>query len=320
MWLRWVTSNISRQAARQKIAEATSNVFRAVTGAKKESSEPVGPTRIAFIFAMGIESGGLVDLLDHTVTTKCARYLEHAGLLSRRQVVIAESGVGQEAGFQVTQDVIDLHHPDLVIATGFGSSLSGEVHRGDVVMANEVTDKDGLRLRIGLNLSEEAIAGTPGLHAGPLVTVDEMLTKPKERHELAEETLAIVADLESLAVVRACQENKTSCMAIRLITEGVDDRLPAEIEAVNQQNSTAGRIGAVTGAMFQRLSSVKDMWKLKNEALKASDRLARFLAGVAEQVGEPQVDEKDEKQVKELDAPTDAPPTAEQANQEEDAE
>ena len=72
--------------------------------------------------------------------------------------------------------------------------------------------------------------------------------------------------------------------------------------------------------MFQRLSSVKDMWKLKNEALKASDRLARFLAGVAEQVGEPQVDEKDEKQVKELDAPTDAPPTAEQANQEEDAE
>ena len=278
MWLRWVTSNISRQAARQKIAEAASNAIKAVTGAESVQRE-AAPAQIAFIFSLGIESGGLVDALEDTVTTKCARYLEHAGHISGRRVVIAESGVGGEAAQAVTQDVVALHQPELVVATGFATSLSADIHRGDVVMADEVMNTDGLRVRLGLSVSQDAIDQTPGLHTGCLVSVEQMLTTPKDRHDLAADTSAVAGDMETLAVVRACQETKTSCLAIRLITEGIDDRLPAEIEALNLQNSTAGRIGAMTGAMFRRLSSVKDMWKLKAEAMKASDPLRQIPGG-----------------------------------------
>ena len=38
------------------------------------------------------------------------------------------------------------------------------------------------------------------------------------------------------------------------------------------------------GAIFNRPSSVKDMWNLREEAIKASDRLAKFLEGTVEQL------------------------------------
>jgi hypothetical protein len=56
-----------------------------------------------------------------------------------------------------------------------------------------------------------------------------------------------------------------------------------------QQNTTAEKLGAFAGAMFGRFSSVKDIWRLKNRAYRASDRLGRYLASLIRQL--PAVDD-----------------------------
>jgi adenosylhomocysteine nucleosidase len=71
-------------------------------------------------------------------------------------------------------------------------------------------------------------------------------------------------------------------LAIRIISDAVDDELPPEIEHLLKQKSLAGKLGAAAGAMLKRFSAAKDLWKLREDALKASDRLAKFLVGVTQ--------------------------------------
>jgi len=90
--------------------------------------------------------------------------------------------------------------------------------------------------------------------------------------------------MESFAVVEACRRLSVPCLAIRIISDAVDDELPPEVEHLLKQRSLAGKIGAAAGAVMKRLGAAKDLWKLREDALKASDRLAKFLVGVVEQL------------------------------------
>ena len=56
------------------------------------------------------------------------------------------------------------------------------------------------------------------------------------------------------------------------------------IEKILEQQSLAQKLGAATGAVFRRPSSVKDMWNLRERALVASDRLAKFLTQLIPQI------------------------------------
>src|SRR6185295_15522441 len=91
-------------------------------------------------------------------------------------------------------------------------------------------------------------------------------------------------DMETFGVAEVCQERGVPLLAIRIISDGVDDELPSEIENLLAQKTLAGKLGAAAGAVFRRPSAAKDLWRLREDALKASDRLAKFLVGVVGQL------------------------------------
>ena len=66
--------------------------------------------------------------------------------------------------------------------------------------------------------------------------------------------------------------------------DAVDDTLPPEIDRLMRQKTMAGKLGAAAGAIFSRPTAAKDLWDLRGMALKSSDRLAKFLAGMIEQL------------------------------------
>src|SRR5689334_859569 len=104
MLLRWLVNTYLRDAAQGHFQSILQETLRpgsskpAAEGAK-ESAPPelAPPCDVAFIFALGIESGGLVDKLTGASATKCKTFLEHAGTLQGKEIVVAESGVGLEA-------------------------------------------------------------------------------------------------------------------------------------------------------------------------------------------------------------------------------
>jgi adenosylhomocysteine nucleosidase len=147
-------------------------------------------------------------------------------------------------------------------------------------MADSVTDLSGRELEIGLKMDPQAIAATRGLHVGRLLTVDHVIRSPDEKRALGEARRALACDMETIGVAEACRRHKTRFMAVRVISDALEDELPPELESLVNQKSSAAKLGAAAGAVFRRPGSVKEMWRLKEEAIKASDRLATFLEGV----------------------------------------
>ncbi|MBC8357049.1 MAG: nucleoside phosphorylase [Planctomycetes bacterium] len=286
MLLRWLVSNWVRQNAQEHLRSAVTEAMRGAHSAEEHDGEgePLPPIDVVVVFALSIESGGFIDLLQERITTRCHSHIEHRGQLNGRQVLVADSGVGQGAAMAVTADVIRLHQPNWVISAGFAGALQPELRRGHILMADDVTDVTGKRLSIGLTVDHAAIEASPSLHVGRLLTVDQLIRTKSQKEQLGTNHRALACDMETLAVAEACQNAGAKFMSVRIISDSMEDELPKEIEGLMAQDSLVGKIGAAAGAIVNRPSSVKDMWKLKEDALKATDRLARFLTGVIDQL------------------------------------
>ena len=291
MWLRWVVSSllsqVSAEQMRQFVAQAADPAARAAGSTQEGAtagSEPLPAPDVAVLFAVGLESGGLVDLLSRPVTTRCPSFTEHIGLLRDRPVVVAESGIGCRAAERAAEDLVRLHHPQWIISAGFAGGLTPELARLHILMADSVIDARNTSLEVGFRISPEQVAATPGLHVGRLVTVDRLVRDREERLHLARQFQAVACDMETMAVAEVCRRHRTRFLSVRVISDGLDDQLPPELERLVLHPSAAGKLGAATRAIWQRPGIVKDMWRLRETAQRATDRLARFLTGVIPQL------------------------------------
>jgi adenosylhomocysteine nucleosidase len=292
MFVRQLVNAWLRQAAQEKLRE-TVEIARDAAARERLDSDATGeeaspplPCKAAFLFALGVESGGLADRLDGMLRRRYKTRTEYDGLLQGRRVLVVNSGVGAEAAGRATEKVLARHEPAWVISAGFASALGDGLRRGHIVMADSIADLSGNELEIGLKVDPQAVAAARGVHVGRLLTVDHVVRTPGERRALGEERQALACDMETMGVAQACHRHQARFLAVRVISEAVDDELPPDLEALANQKSAAAKVGAAAGALFRRPGSVKDMWRLKEEAIKASDRLAKFLESVLLQLAD----------------------------------
>ena len=285
MNLAWVLRRFLAQQAqanlRDKMAQAVQEGVAPAVSAQSAPASPPPPCDVGIVFALSAESGGTEDLLAGAVTTKGQGFVAHAGALAGRQVVVVQAGVGRQAATHGTQALIRGHKPAWVISAGFAGGLRPELRRGDIVMADEILDISGRTLSIDLKAESDP---RTGLHVGRILTVDKIVHEPAEKAALGQKYEALAVDMESWAVGEICRQDKVRFLSICVISDAVDDTLPEDLDRLIMQQTTAARLGAAAGTLFRRPSSIKDMLRLREEALVASDRLAKFLAGVVERL------------------------------------
>lgn len=296
MLLRWLVNNYLRDAAESKVRETIARLGQAtpenhtLTAQQAteesrpdaaESEEPL-PCEAVIVFALGIESGGLVDLLQGAEKSRHAHGVEHAGKLAGREVAIIDGGVGANAAARATAEAIKFYQPRWVISAGFAGALDENLRRGHIVMPSEIVSAGGERLDVSLKLDPQSLS--KGVHLGRLLTVDTVVRREAERRRLGQEHAAVACDMESFGVADACHQRQVRFLAVRIISDALDDELPPEVEQLLKQKTLAGKLGAATGAILKRFSAAKDLWKLREDAVKASDRLAKFLVSVVQQL------------------------------------
>jgi adenosylhomocysteine nucleosidase len=230
------------------------------------------------VFALNAEAGALADQLEGQQYAQNATFVERSGTLDQRRVVVAEVGVGAENAARGTVDLLTLHQPKLIISAGFCGGLVDELRKGHLLMAEEIVDAAGYRVPVDLRIDRNALS--PGLHIGRLLMVDKVIREPEEKRSLGEQHSALACDLESLAVAEVCRQAGVRFLSVRVVSDTVADRLPIEVEQLLAHKSVAGQLGAAAGAVLNRFSAVGDFWQLYEDALKCSQRLARFLRGV----------------------------------------
>lgn len=282
----WLLTRYLQQAAHQHVYATVEEAVRQhMQGAAEEASAAPEPCEIAVIFALDVEAGGFVDTLDETGgKIQGAGFTVQSAALDQRALALVISGVGPAAAAQATAAVIDVHRPAWVVSAGFAGALHADLPRGAMLMADEIVDGQGTRLRIDFKISPDVVAKTPGLHVGRLLTVNELVAEPEAKLALGKKHDALAVDMESWAVAEVCRQRRTRLLSVRIISDAVEDRLPPEVDRLLKQKSNAARVGAALGALWERPGSAKDFYNLKERALVHSDRLARFLRGVLAQL------------------------------------
>lgn len=239
--------------------------------------------RVAVLFALSQEAAGLVEKLRGVVSWQGSGFTAHVGGLHGEPIVVAVTGPGERAVINAVEAIVQGHRPDWVVSAGFAGGLANGVARMNLVVANEIVTPGGdglpvdvLPVDVPLDPLEWRHVGR--LHVGRLVTVPAIVATPLEKHKLAIDTGAVAVDMESFHVAAICRRENLRFLAVRVISDAVDDALPAEVDHLLKQRTVAGQLGAITGALFRRPSSLKDLWSLQETAVQASDQLAKFLA------------------------------------------
>jgi adenosylhomocysteine nucleosidase len=297
MLLRWLVNQYVEQAARGQVQRGLSSAVREMLGGAQSAphgDDPASgkrpsaanetlapPCDVLIAFALGVEAAGTTDLLERATTTRVGGFTEHAGTLRGKEAVVVETGVGGQDAAAAVSNVIDFHEPQWVISAGFAGALVEDVRRGHMLMASEVVKAEAAPLSIGLTINP---AGTPGLHVGRLVTVDKLIRTRQAKELLGTQHQAIACDMETYAIAEVCRRKNVRFLSVRIISDALADELPKEVERLLSQKTMAGKLGAAAKAIFQRPGSALDLLKLQDDALKASDRLAKFLAGVVAQL------------------------------------
>lgn len=287
LW-RWALQSWLNQAARDAVVAGLNSA-----GERGESHQDAGRRKsgaqdhecdVGIVFALGIEAGGFLDRLSGRILVKGSGFVLHEAGLHGRAVAVLISGAGQEAARRGTEALIAGHRPKFIISSGFAGGLHGDLAKYDILMADSVIGAGGERLSIDLRMDRETAARSRGLHLGPLLTTDRLIRTTEEKRVLGTQHGAVAVDMESLAVAEVCSREKFRCLAVRVISDTVDEELPGDVERLLKQKSAAGRAGAALRAITRRPASFKDMWNLKEQAIVASDRLGQFLEGVVEQL------------------------------------
>lgn len=288
MVLRWLLSSWIHGIARERLRTAVTDVARQqLSGQASDeagSAEPLAAADVAVVFALGIEVGGFEDRLSSVVRTRGAGFTVRRGLLHERPILVLETGPGSAAARHAVGALISAHRPTWVISAGFSGGLQPQLKRGDIVMANSLVNADQQRLAVDFSISQEALAATPGLHVGRLLMANQVILRAEEKETLGRQYDALAVDLESYAIAEVCGREKVRFLAVRVISDAMTDELPREVERLIAPQSISRRMGTAAGAIWNRPGSVKDMLKLREDALVASDRLARFLDGVVRQL------------------------------------
>ncbi|MCF0233459.1 MAG: hypothetical protein HUK22_00610, partial [Thermoguttaceae bacterium] len=101
-----------------------------------------------------------------------------------------------------------------------------------------------------------------------------------ERRRVGEETGAVVAAVGALSVAKACAEAGVPFLSLRIAFDSreVGSSAARKIAASNQ--SAARAFGAFLGAVSKKPSAALDLYKVKERALEAADKLAAALVAI----------------------------------------
>jgi adenosylhomocysteine nucleosidase len=274
----------------QAVRAAAEDVRSQVSGESESFvEEPVKaayPPEFGFLFALGVESGGFEDLMSDTSRIQGHGNKAKLGVFGGRSAAVQLCEAGRERAALATKLLIETHKPQWIFSVGFAGGLEPQLKKNDIVMIQRVVSEDGSSVSLPLNVDPDSLDASPGVHAGTLVTVDRIVHRPEEKRKLGKQSGALAVDMETWGVAEACQSLNKKLFAVRVILDTVDERLSPGLEPLLDASSGSGlmrKAGVVTGTLMRKPSTLKDLYRLKENAIVASDRLARFLLTMVEQ-------------------------------------
>ena len=193
---------------------------------------------------------------------------------------LIETGMGQHHADRAIRQLINQRPVGAVIHIGLAGALSPALQLGDLVIGKEV--RGACSFAPTLNLLEAASKiKLDGIRTfiGSVITRDEVLWRASEKQQLALElppnTVGCV-DMESAAVAAVCNQHQISFLAVRSISDRLDEDLPVDFNRFQGRNGHL-MIGKLFASSALHPGSLLRLLELRRRTCLCAEHLARFV-------------------------------------------
>ncbi len=223
-------------------------------------------SRIAITFALPSESSDLVGQLqalrrhDHLLT----------GKIDNREVAILHTGVGAKNCNARLEILLHKTRPRLVISSGFAGAVSEELRVGDLILAQNFSDPELLG-------GAERILRDREPRRVKLFTSTSIVDSIAERNEIARSAGAAAVDMETGAIVAACDVHGVPLLSLRAISDTAQQPFPIRPSVlfdIERQQTSYGRLFAY---LIRHPGSVSSL-------LQFARRIARVRASLTDAI------------------------------------
>ncbi len=205
--------------------------------------------------------------------TDCLKDIGRAGLL-------AICCAGADSG-RARAHARELAEAGCVALASFGlaGGLDLALRSGEVILADRVAG-NGVTIQVDGAWHARArslLRGEAGLTVGLLTGADAMVGTPEEKRRLHEKTGAIAVDMESPAVAAMARQFDLPFLAIRVVADTANHRVPAWLSGVIDEVG-ALKAGAFCAGLLKRPGDLADIARLAGANRRALASLRRVAA------------------------------------------
>jgi nucleoside phosphorylase len=279
----WLIRSWLAGAAKQELYTAAEAMLRdqlrrqqGDTGAPEQALPP--PCDVGLVFPSAAEAAGVRDRLQGAVALLGQAFEVRLGRFAERHVAVVQCGPAE--AHAVVEAFIRGHRPGVVIAAGFADALSESLARGHVVLASSIAraSAEGAgEFSTALAEASQGLTARPRTHVGRIISVKDLPRGKEERAALGGQFAALAVEQTAANIAEVCQGRNVPFLAVHAIRHELNYETSPELRHLKRQESLAGKLGAVLGAVTRRPSTVKEMWQTAEDALAAGDRLAEVL-------------------------------------------
>ena len=275
MWLRMLVSQAVKQAAQDQVRKLLNEP--AGGGLPGDEPRPLDPESLRadalIVFGSAAEAAGWVDLQAEVETWPTEQGTLHK---SQMGAVSCLAWINRNSPPTFLEDLIAWARPRLVVLAGFAVGLDPDARRGSLVIGQQVAKSGSDELTSPLGFDDSSGAGQ-GLVMGKLITVNAPPEPGEPRQRLATEHSALAADPDAYAYAEIAERKGRPWIAIRVVSEAWDHTPSVQLKSLLDQASLTGKIGVAVGSLMQEPKSASELWRIQEDAIKLSDRLAKFL-------------------------------------------
>ncbi len=210
---------------------------------------------LGIIAAMRVEATELIEKMTEREEKIISGITFTSGKLYGRNAVIAVCGIGKVFAAMCAQTMILTYHPDAIVNTGVGGTLTDKLSICDMALSVNLVQHDmdtsaigdPVGLISGINvvylpadthliekILSTDVAGDTHIVPGTIASGDQFIGGGERKQWIAEHFGAIACEMEGAAVAQVCYVNKVPFAVLRAISDNADgtscDDYPAFVE------------------------------------------------------------------------------------------